>query len=84
MIARRAFGVKLGEADRLSVEQARQISSVMGMRMVSDDFLRKVDAAIGKLGKDPEPVDRQRALLECVLPMQMEVMKDFGFEGDPG
>ena len=46
VILEKSFGFTFREQDRISLDQARQLSSIMGLRMQSEDFLKKVDEAI--------------------------------------
>jgi len=49
IVVDRSFGVRFRDEDRIPLERARQISSIMGLKMQSEAFLTTVDAAIVSL-----------------------------------
>lgn len=48
-LVQQAFGVEISPDEKLTLEQARHISSVIALKMQSDDFLSKIDEAIVRL-----------------------------------
>jgi hypothetical protein len=46
VVLKHAFGVELLPEETLSVEQARQLTSMISLRMQSNDFYAKVDTAM--------------------------------------
>eukprot|EP00049_Salpingoeca_infusionum_P008758 m.144228 g.144228 ORF g.144228 m.144228 type:complete len:271 (+) comp14117_c0_seq2:49-861(+) len=82
--AKEAFGVVIPDDERMAVEQARTIASLTGMSLQDEKFLKKVDAAISALGPKPSDEERQQAMMLQLLPQQMAVASENGFEGDAG
>eukprot|EP00050_Salpingoeca_kvevrii_P007906 m.299422 g.299422 ORF g.299422 m.299422 type:complete len:292 (-) comp14132_c0_seq1:177-1052(-) len=84
LLAEKAFGVKFEAKDEITLEQARAISSSLAVRMQSNDFLGKIDAAMAKLPASASDEDRQKQLLPEILSLQMENMKAYDFHGEDG
>lgn len=84
VLIQRAFGFEFSDKDSISLAQARHTSSIMALHMQSDEFLGKIDIRIANLGQDASTGDRQRAILEELLPLQLETMEQFGYAGDEG
>lgn len=84
VLIERAFGVTLQPGDNITVEKARLIALKLSFQMLSDKFLKSVDALIAELGPSPSDTARQQALLGAILPLQMDVMREFGYEGEDG
>lgn len=82
-MVKRAFNVDL-DVQELPVEQARQLSSILSMKMQSDDFMAQIDSSMEKLGKDADAQAKQRTLVEILLPLQQQVAEDNGFKGEEG
>lgn len=84
MIVNHAFGVVMGPEDSISVEKARLIALKLSFEMLSEPFLKSIDQAVENLGPSPSDLQRQQALLQALLPLQMRVMSEFGFQGEEG
>ena len=61
----RAFGVDIGD-EKLTLEQARHISSKIAVRMQSEDFLKKIDAALVRAQRETERERESVCVCVCV------------------
>lgn len=84
ILVKEAFGVTFTEQDKLPLEKARHMTAILGMKMQSEDFLKRVDAAIKPLGANASNIDKQRTLLSLIVDLNTEVASEFGFKGNDG
>lgn len=78
----KAFG--LNEVKTLTLEQAQNLTREIADAMTAEPFLQKVDGVIQSLGAEGSMLERRQRLLEVLLPVQIEVMSRYGFEGEEG
>ena len=89
VILDRGFGMDFEGIRRIDVGEARRMSTVLTLRMQSDEFLAQVDQLkrdhpVGE-GASPGDAEVQAlnlALIDAIAPLQEEVCGDFGFVGD--
>eukprot|EP00041_Stephanoeca_diplocostata_P033406 m.1103382 g.1103382 ORF g.1103382 m.1103382 type:complete len:305 (-) comp24331_c2_seq12:2068-2982(-) len=88
VLVEKAFGFHIKDDDIMSLEQARHITGMLGMRMQSEEFLSAVEKNIGALDlstdKQQADIQKQQVLVSLLAPLQKEVGENFSYTGDEG
>lgn len=79
----KAFEVEFKEG--IDLNRAREVQSALASRMQSAPFLEKVDEMAAGFTGDSKPKEQQHTeLLGLILEGQMDVIPEFGYEGEEG
>lgn len=79
----RSFGVDF--TDGIDLNRAREIQGRLAYKLQTQEFLVKVDAlAAGWKTSSASKEEQHGALLGVILDGQMEVMPEFGYDGEEG
>jgi hypothetical protein len=83
-LLRKAFEVDFHEG--IELNRAREIQGGLAYKLQSPDFLAKVDALAAGWRENPSvsKEEQHSVLLGIILDGQMEVMPEFGYEGEAG
>ena len=80
----RAFGIEIDTDKRLTLERAREFTSDVSAKLQSNDFKETLKEAMDDLGSGASNDEKRKELLSVLLPAQMEVMANYGYEGEDG
>ncbi|MBS0285810.1 MAG: hypothetical protein JSR17_00420 [Proteobacteria bacterium] len=69
---------------KISQEQALALIKDISIEMMSENFLKQVDAFMAKLDPNMPLIEKRQHLLTLLIPMQMSVMSKHGFAGEQG
>ena len=76
-----AFGVALDESNTISLEKCRTIASNIAMRLQSDEITRRIEQEVAPVADNDQ---KSKLLMDIVVDMNIEVLSNFGLEGEDG
>jgi hypothetical protein len=77
-----AFGIT--KVDKISQDQAIALVTDISNEIMSERFLQQVDQFMTTLDPKLTLIEKRQSLLSLLMPMQLHIMSQHGFEGEQG